>query len=113
VFIDFFEAILRRGIIWTDSSSLDPTTAGIQNTISKVSGVWGVDASGVVTFTPALNFNGPASVIYCGPGFLNAGYPEDHEHWSGALECKYEWCRYIHSCPGLFLVLEFGIPFRI
>ncbi|RAW02394.1 tandem-95 repeat protein, partial [Pseudochryseolinea flava] len=43
---------------------LDPATAGIQNTFSNASGSWSVSATGVVTYTPTVNFNGAASVTY-------------------------------------------------
>ena len=37
---------------------------GIQNTFSNAGGSWSVASSGVVTFTPVLDFTGPASVSY-------------------------------------------------
>src|SRR5690606_35612451 len=43
---------------------LDPATVGIQNTFSNEFGTWSVDASGDVTYTPDLNYNGTASVTY-------------------------------------------------
>jgi gliding motility-associated-like protein len=52
------------GTIAPNTVDLDPTTAGIQNTITNASGLWSVDGLGNVTLTPALNFNGPASVTY-------------------------------------------------
>lgn len=43
---------------------LDPLTAGIQNTITNAEGNWSVNILGEVTFMPALNFNGVASINY-------------------------------------------------
>ena len=52
------------GTINAASVDLDPGTGGIQNTFSNAGGGWSVASSGVVTFTPALDFTGPASVSY-------------------------------------------------
>ena len=43
---------------------LDPGTGGIDNTFSNAAGSWSVADSGLVTFTPVLDFTGPASVSY-------------------------------------------------
>jgi gliding motility-associated-like protein len=53
------------GTINVSTVDLDPTTAGIQTTWSVAGeGSYNVDALGVVTFTPALNYNGAATVNY-------------------------------------------------
>ena len=52
------------GTINAATVDLDPGTGGIQNTFSNAAGGWSVASSGVVTFTPALDFTGPASVSY-------------------------------------------------
>jgi len=52
------------GTVVASSVDLDPGTAGIQNAFTNIYGTWNVNSSGVVTFTPALNFNGNASVTY-------------------------------------------------
>jgi gliding motility-associated-like protein len=52
------------GTINVASVDLDPSTAGVQNTFTNAQGTWSVDALGNVTFTPALNFNGTASITY-------------------------------------------------
>ena len=46
------------------SVDLDPGTAAQQTSLTNASGLWEVSATGVVTYTPALNFNGSASVTY-------------------------------------------------
>jgi len=49
---------------------LDPNTAGIQTTITTAEGVWTLNvATGVVTFDPANNYFGTASIVYtlCDP----------------------------------------------
>ncbi|MEY2652436.1 MAG: hypothetical protein RLZZ321_1529, partial [Bacteroidota bacterium] len=51
------------GSININSVDLDPTTLGQQTTFSTTSGVFSVNA-GVLTFYPAANYNGPASVTY-------------------------------------------------
>ena len=43
---------------------LDPTTPGIDTTITTAEGVWTVDAAGVVTFDPVAGFEGNASIAY-------------------------------------------------
>ncbi|HTE34184.1 MAG TPA: tandem-95 repeat protein, partial [Chryseolinea sp.] len=52
------------GTVNVSSVDLDPSTAGIQNTLMTPAGSWSVDNTGNVTFVPALNFNGPASISY-------------------------------------------------
>lgn len=52
------------GTIDASSVDLEPLTAGKQISVSNTQGNWSVDASGLVTFTPALNFNGPATKTY-------------------------------------------------
>jgi CshA-type fibril repeat protein len=52
------------GTIDAASVDLDPATAGKQITFTNPSGVWDVVPSGVVTYTPALNFNGAAAITY-------------------------------------------------
>ena len=52
------------GTINAATVDLDPGTGGIQNTFSNAGGSWSVASSGVVTFTPVLDFTGPASVSY-------------------------------------------------
>ena len=51
------------GTINAASVDLDPTTAGQQTTLTIAQGTWSV-ASGVLTFTPVANYNGPASITY-------------------------------------------------
>ena len=46
------------GTINPATVDLDPLTVGVQNTFSDGQGAWSVNASGDVTYTPALNFNG-------------------------------------------------------
>jgi hypothetical protein len=43
---------------------LNLSSSGIQSSISNTQGVWNVNTLGVLTFTPALNFNGNASITY-------------------------------------------------
>src|SRR5436190_1726812 len=43
---------------------LDSSTIGIQNTFTSAHGFWSVNASGVVSFTPSLNYNGTDSISY-------------------------------------------------
>ena len=52
------------GTVDASTVDLDPATAGIQNTLSDASGDWTVNATGDVTFTPALDFNGLAARSY-------------------------------------------------
>jgi gliding motility-associated-like protein len=51
------------GTINVNSVDLDPTTPGIQSTFNNAQGTWTV-SNGIVTFTPASNFNGTASIPY-------------------------------------------------
>jgi len=43
---------------------LDPSTPGVQSTLSTADGDWSVDSAGVVTFDPAAGFEGNASIPY-------------------------------------------------
>ena len=43
---------------------LDPTVAGIQNTLTTTAGVWAVDSAGMVTFDPAASFEGMTAIAY-------------------------------------------------
>jgi len=43
---------------------LNTSLAGIQNTNSTPAGNWSVNTSGVVSFNPVTNFNGPATLTY-------------------------------------------------
>src|SRR5690606_18628584 len=52
------------GSINAATVDLDPATAGIQSSFSNEFGIWSVVASGDVTYTPDLNYNGTASVTY-------------------------------------------------
>ena len=52
------------GTIDPTSVDLDPLTPGQQTTFTNAQGTWTVDASGNVTFTPAPNFNGTATINY-------------------------------------------------
>lgn len=52
------------GTINTSTVDLDPATPGIQSTLTNASGTWSASASGNVTYTPTLNFNGTASISY-------------------------------------------------
>ena len=52
------------GAIVVSTVDLDPSTPGIQNTITTSQGVWTVTNLGVVTFTPALGFIGVATLPY-------------------------------------------------
>ncbi|HEY3403912.1 MAG TPA: Ig-like domain-containing protein, partial [Ohtaekwangia sp.] len=52
-----------NGTINAATVDLNTTTGGIQNTASS-NGSWSVNSSGVVSFTPALNFTGPATLDY-------------------------------------------------
>ncbi len=53
------------GTIDTTTVDLDPATPGIQNNFTDVNGnVWIVDNSGNVTFTPATDFAGIATIPY-------------------------------------------------
>ena len=52
------------GTINTGTVDLNTATSGVQSTITTASGTFTVNGSGVVTFTPALNFNGTATTTY-------------------------------------------------
>lgn len=52
------------GTVTASTVDLDQGAVGIQNTLNNAYGSWSVNASGVVTYTPAANFNGNASVTY-------------------------------------------------
>lgn len=52
------------GTINDSTVDLDPLTAGIQPSVTDASGTWTVDVNGNITYTPALNFNGPAIITY-------------------------------------------------
>lgn len=52
------------GTINAATVDLNTATAGIQNSFTSTDGTYTVNASGVVTFTPASNFNNPSSVTY-------------------------------------------------
>ncbi len=52
------------GTVNASTVDLDPLTVGIQNTFTNAQGSWGVNASGDVTYTPTLNFNGLATINY-------------------------------------------------
>lgn len=43
---------------------LDPSAGGRQNSVTITSGTYTVDNTGLVTYTPALNFNGTSSIQY-------------------------------------------------
>ena len=52
------------GNIVISTVDLNPSSAGIQSTFTNVFGTWSVNATGVVLYTPALNFNGVATATY-------------------------------------------------
>jgi len=53
------------GTIDLATIDLDPSTAGIQTSVTDSGGnQWSVNSSGIVTFTPSLNFNGIGSLNY-------------------------------------------------
>jgi gliding motility-associated-like protein len=52
------------GTINAGTVDLNPATAGVQTTRSTTEGTFSVSASGVVTFTPVANFNGPVTTTY-------------------------------------------------
>ncbi|MFD0862551.1 Ig-like domain-containing protein, partial [Sungkyunkwania multivorans] len=52
------------GNVVVSTVDLDPSTPGIQNSISTAQGTWTVDASGNVTFTPNAGFTGEATLDY-------------------------------------------------
>jgi hypothetical protein len=43
---------------------LDPSSSGIQTSMTTTHGSWTVSNTGIVTFVPAENFNGTASLAY-------------------------------------------------
>lgn len=43
---------------------LDPSTPGIQNTLTTADGVWSVDAAGTVSFDPDADFEGTTTIPY-------------------------------------------------
>ena len=51
-------------IVVPNSVDLDPSTPGIQDTFTNSQGSWTVDASGIVTFIPAPDFVGTATISY-------------------------------------------------
>jgi gliding motility-associated-like protein len=53
-----------EGSINAASVDLDINTAGIQNTFTTSEGTWGVNSTGMVTFTPVVTFNGDALLSY-------------------------------------------------
>jgi gliding motility-associated-like protein len=52
------------GTVNVATVDLDPSTSGIQSSYTNTYGTWSVNSSGVVTFAPASNYNGTASVTY-------------------------------------------------
>jgi len=46
------------------SIDLDPSTPGIDSTLTTVEGVWSADAAGIVTFDPKPAFEGVATIPY-------------------------------------------------
>jgi len=52
------------GTVIISTVDLDPVTPGQQTTVTTPQGTWTVDATGNVTFTPAANFNGTATIPY-------------------------------------------------
>ena len=52
------------GTVVTSTLDLDPATAGIQHSVSRPQGIWSADNAGNVTFTPAPDFNGTATISY-------------------------------------------------
>jgi gliding motility-associated-like protein len=52
------------GSINTSTVDLDPASVGIQNSLSTPSGLFSVNTSGIVTFSPMANFNGVATINY-------------------------------------------------
>lgn len=43
---------------------LNQITPGVQNSINNLAGVWSVNNQGVLTFSPALNYNGTSTIQY-------------------------------------------------
>lgn len=52
------------GAIVVSTVDLDPSTTGIQNTLTTAQGTWTVNNLGVVTFTPISSFVGTATIPY-------------------------------------------------
>lgn len=52
------------GTVVASSVDLNPSVAGQQTSVVNAFGTWSVDPSGLLTFTPALNFCGTASIGY-------------------------------------------------
>ncbi|HQQ82769.1 MAG: Ig-like domain-containing protein [Cyclobacteriaceae bacterium] len=52
------------GVLDKATVDLDPVTAGTQNSFVNGQGTWNVTAAAALTLTPALNFNGTASITY-------------------------------------------------
>ncbi|HQQ97380.1 MAG TPA: Ig-like domain-containing protein [Cyclobacteriaceae bacterium] len=52
------------GTINPATVDLDLLTVGIQNTITNAQGTWSVNGSGILSFTPTLNYNGTAQISY-------------------------------------------------
>jgi hypothetical protein len=50
--------------IVSNSVDLNLSSSGVQSTFTNSQGVWTANTSGVLTFTPALNYNGTASISY-------------------------------------------------
>lgn len=46
------------------SIDLDPTTKGIQKTLTTSAGIWNVSLAGIVSFTPELAFEGNAAILF-------------------------------------------------
>ena len=52
------------GNVVVSTVDLNPSVSGIQTSLTNVFGDWSVNSSGVVTYIPATNFNGNASITY-------------------------------------------------
>jgi gliding motility-associated-like protein len=52
------------GTIDNGTVDLDPITAGVQVTLATAQGAWTVSSMADLTFSPAINFNGIASLVY-------------------------------------------------
>jgi gliding motility-associated-like protein len=59
-------------LIDASSVDLDPSTPGIQNSVTTAEGTWSVDGIGNLTFIPSLNFNGTAHLSYVMAGINGA-----------------------------------------
>src|SRR5882762_8047085 len=55
---------LVGGAVNPATVDLNTSTAGIQNSISTAQGSYSANGSGLVTFTPSLNYSGTASANY-------------------------------------------------